>query len=80
MARINSFVPSSQNVGRHPTVVDCEFAVIGEGSDRSLHLSTFGSEVRVSAAKSSQSLQPGMEQAQQLVEIIERTFPEIRRK
>uniref|UniRef100_UPI001C603AD8 hypothetical protein n=1 Tax=Pseudonocardia nigra TaxID=1921578 RepID=UPI001C603AD8 len=56
-----------------------QYGVVGEGPQRLLHLSTFGSDDRVSDRKSSQSLQLNIEQARQLVEIIEMVFPEMRR-
>jgi hypothetical protein len=80
MARVRSFAPSVQRVRAHPTEVDCEFQVVGEGPRRLLHLSTFGSDLRETERKSSQSLQLDMHQARELVEIIQRAFPEIRRK
>ncbi len=40
-----------------------------------LHVSTFGSDDRARDRKSSQSLQLNVDQARELVAIIERTFP-----
>lgn len=79
MARVRSFTRSTQTIRRHPTEVDCEFATIGEGTDRLLHLSTFGSDERRSERKSSQSLQIDLARARELVDIIVSAFPEIRR-
>ena len=78
VARVRAFLRSDQRLKRHPTEVDCEFAVIGDGPERLLHLTTFGSDNRASARKSSQSLQLDLEHARELVDIIVRAFPEIR--
>jgi hypothetical protein len=78
MARVRSFGPSNQRLKAHPTEVDCEFGVVDDHGVRLLHLTTFGSDDRASDKKSSQSLQLDAEQAGQLVEIIERTFPHLR--
>ncbi|MEV6372530.1 hypothetical protein [Micromonospora musae] len=80
MARVRSFGPSSQRVKAHPTEVDCEHVVIDGGSERLLHLSTFGSDDRATERTSSQSIQLNLERARQLVEIIEQAFPELRRR
>ena len=79
MARIRSFSPSGQRLSSHATEVDCEYAVIGEGRTRLLHLTTFGSDNRASERKSSQSIQLDEERARELVDIIIKAFPEIRR-
>ena len=80
MARVRRFGPSHQRVKVHPTEVDCEHVVIDDGSQRLLHLSTFGSDDRASERKSSQSLQLDVEAARQLLEIIEGAFPQLRRR
>jgi hypothetical protein len=80
VARVRSFGPSNQRLNAHPTEVDCEFGVVDDGSQRLLHLSTFGSDDRMSDRKSSQSIQFGLEEARELVGIIESTFPELRSK
>lgn len=79
MARVRSFAPSDQRLSPHPTEVDCEYAVIDDGRARLLHLTTFGSENRASERKSSQSIQLDEERARELVDIIIKAFPEIRR-
>jgi hypothetical protein len=78
MARVRSIGPSNQRLKQHPTEVDCEYAVVDDNGIRLLHLSTFGSDDRASERKSSQSLQFDVERARDLVEIIERTFPNLR--
>lgn len=79
MARVRSFNPSIQGIGRHRTEVDCEHTVVDTGPDRVLHLTTFGSDSRRSERKSSQSIQLDVNMARELVEIILEAFPEIRR-
>ena len=78
MARIRSFATSDQRIKAHPTEVDCEYAVLGDGPTRLVHLTTFGSDDRKSDRKSSQSLQLDLACARELVEILQRAFPEIR--
>jgi hypothetical protein len=80
VARVRSFGRSHQRIKAHPTEVDCEYATVGEGVDRLLHLSSFGSDGRASDHKSSQSLQLDAVRAQALVDIIEDSFPGIRRR
>lgn len=80
MARVRSFGPSKQSVKVHPTEVDCEYVVINNGSQRLLHLSTFGSDDRESERKSSQSLQLDLKGALSLMEILERAFPDLRHR
>ncbi len=79
MARVKRFLPSTQTIGVHPTEVDCEYQVLSDGASTWLHLSTFGSHARQGGRKSSQSIQLDFERAQELVGIIARAFPEIRR-
>jgi len=75
MARVRSFDRSNQNVRRHPTEVDCEYALIDDGDGRLLHLSTFGSDARRSKPKSSQSIQLDAARARELIHIIKEAFP-----
>ena len=75
MARIRSITPSNQRLSVHPTEVDCEYVVVDTGTERLLHLNTFGSDNRVCARKSSQSLQLDEDQARRLIEVIKKTFP-----
>ncbi|GGF99376.1 hypothetical protein GCM10007304_11550 [Rhodococcoides trifolii] len=75
MAKIRSLAPSTQRVGAHATEVDCEFAVVADGSGEPLvHLSTFGSDARASNRKSSQSMQVDRAIAEQLVEMLTDIF------
>ena len=75
MARVRTFDKGRQNVGVHPTEVDCFYQVISDSDGRRLlHLTTFGSDGRESHPKSSQSLQLDEETARELVRIIGRVF------
>lgn len=75
MARIRRIEKGVQSVSVHPTEVDCFYqVVIGDDGRRYLHLTTFGSDGRKSKAKSSQSIQLSKAVADELVEVIERTF------
>ncbi|MEV4277691.1 hypothetical protein [Actinoplanes xinjiangensis] len=70
MARVRSFMPSTQRLNIHKTTVECEFDTLVEGSTRVLHLSTFGSKDRASERKSSQSIQLDIEHARLLIGIL----------
>lgn len=80
MARVGSFVTSTQNVREHPTVVVCEYQVLrdGAGQPTLIHLATMGSSSRASGPKTSQAFQLGEQQAPELVELLEQAFPAIR--
>lgn len=79
MAVIRRFIPGNQTVRPHPTEVDCYHQVLGGAAPR-LHLSTFGSDDRQSEPKSSQSIQLDETSARELLEILERAFPALRRR
>lgn len=79
MARLRSFQTGSQDVRVHPSEVDCFHQIVtDEVGRRYLHLSTFGSDVRASNPKSSQSIQLDESTAQQLMRIIVEAFPDLR--
>ncbi|WP_460510476.1 hypothetical protein [Frigoribacterium salinisoli] len=79
MARITSFEPGAQEIQAHPSEVTCfHQIVLDSDGKRFLHLSTFGSQDRASKPKSSQSIQVGEEEAQELVQILLNAFPGIR--
>lgn len=80
MARVRTLAKSHQHVKAHPTEVDCEYTTVDGPQGTLLHLSTFGSDDRASKRKSSQSLQLDRALAQELVKIIEATFPGIHRR
>ncbi|MCS5713530.1 hypothetical protein NVV95_03060 [Herbiconiux sp. CPCC 205716] len=77
MARIRSISEGTQNVREHPTEVDCSFQIIQSEQGSILHLSTFGSDERVSGPKSSQSLQLDKRSAARLIDVIRLAFPEL---
>ena len=77
MAKIRSISEGSQMVRAHPTEVDCSYQIIESRNGRLLHLSTFGSESRVSGPKSSQSLQLDERTAARLVDVIRKAFPQL---
>jgi hypothetical protein len=77
MAKIRSISKGTQSVRTHPTEVDCSFQIVESEMGRLLHLSTFGSDTRDSAPKSSQSLQLDEQTARRLVEVIRQAFPGI---
>jgi hypothetical protein len=79
LARVRSFAPSTQVIRLHTTEVDCEYVVVGDGVERVVHLSTFGSDDRQSERKSSQSIQLDRESAAELVAILLSAFPDIPR-
>ncbi|WP_431972039.1 Shedu immune nuclease family protein [Nocardia sp. bgisy134] len=77
MARIQGFLPNSQQVRPHKldNRVECEWQVIEDADDSPLlHLTTFGSEHRASHRKSSQSLQLDRESGAELFEILCKAF------
>lgn len=58
MVRISSVEQGHQHVKLHPTTTQCFAQVVtAPDGEQLLHISTFGSSSRVSAAKSSQSMQ-----------------------
>ncbi|WP_067711146.1 McrB family protein [Nocardia yamanashiensis] len=77
MARIREIVPSTQNVRAHKMedAVTCQYKVIDAPDGSTLvHLSTFGSEQRQSAPKSSQSMQLDRQNAAELIGILSEAF------
>lgn len=65
----------TQSVKLHPTVVDMFYQVLVDSEGRRyLHLSTFGSPSRVSAPKSSQSIQIDAARAEELMTLLVETF------
>ena len=75
MARVRHIEWGNQAVKPHPTEVDCFVQAI-DGAEKLLHITTFGSDSRVSASKSSQSVQLNQEQAHKLRAIIDQVFPQ----
>lgn len=79
MARIRSLSEGVQSVRLHPTEVDSSYQVLFSEGETYLHLSTFGSDARASAPKSSQSIQLDSKMAARLMEILQDTFPGVAR-
>lgn len=79
MTRVRSFSEGKQNVKAHETEVECYYqSVRTVDGELLLHLTTFGSSDRVSAPKSSQSLQLDIVQARELQILIDQTFGSLR--
>ncbi|TDW78049.1 hypothetical protein [Kribbella pratensis] len=75
MARIRSFEEGTQSIKIHRTEVDCYHQTIRDSSGNlHIHLTTFGSDDRESAPKSSQSIQLNEAAARQLVQILQEAF------
>ncbi|WP_024794782.1 hypothetical protein [Tomitella biformata] len=78
MARIRSIAPGIQSIRAHDSEVDCFFNTVTDATGETLlHLSTFGSDHRRSAPKSSQSIQLDVAMASQLIEVLYETFPSL---
>lgn len=76
MARVRSITTGNQNVGRHPSEVDCTVqAVLTDDGATLMQLSSFGSDARASHPKVSQTLQFDREAARILRNYIDQCFP-----
>jgi hypothetical protein len=79
LARIRSLQRGTQDVHPHPSEVDCFYQVVQTNTGtKLLHLTTFGSDARQSAAKSSQSLQIDESTAAELLQVIYEVYPGLR--
>lgn len=76
MALIASFRRLNRTTGGFKTTVHCGWAVVSNGSERLLHLETYGSETRQIPDKVSQSLQLNAEGAKELRRLIDEAFPD----
>lgn len=75
VARVRSLVKGGQTIKVHPSEVDCFYQLVeGKDGKKYLHLSTFGSDGRLSEPKSSQSIQIDEDIARKLVQIIGEAF------
>jgi hypothetical protein len=77
MARIRSFSQVSSNSSSHPTETDAQWSVIHTGASDLLQISTFGSDVRASQKKVSQTLQFDRSTAALLKQAISFAFPDL---
>ncbi|GAB3617399.1 hypothetical protein GCM10027416_19560 [Okibacterium endophyticum] len=75
MARVRSFTQASSSGSPHPTETDAQWSVVRAGEASLLQVSTFGSDVRVSQPKVSQTLQFDRSSAALLKQAIEAAFP-----
>jgi hypothetical protein len=78
MALIRSFTRSNGSARPHPSEVDCQWQPLSDASgQRLLQLSTFGSDMRRSQPKVSQTIQIDAATAKQLLQALRETFPEL---
>lgn len=77
MAIIRSIEQANRNVKRHRTSVDATFQVVDDPAGRLFHLSTYGSDDRLSEPKVSQTIQLNREEAEVLVQALRDAFPGI---
>ncbi len=75
MARIRSFTQVSSNSSPHPTETDARWSIVRAGDSPLLQISTFGSDVRASQPKVSQTLQFDRSAAMLLKQAIDSAFP-----
>lgn len=75
MARIRSFTKVTSNSSPHPTETDAEWSLVRAGDVDLLQISTFGSDVRASKPKVSQTLQFDRDSAVLLKAAIDVAFP-----
>ena len=76
MARVRSLQQGAQDVRVHPSEVDCFYqSIVSASGEKFVHLTTFGSEERVSRPKSSQSLQLDERTVRQLIDVLRKAFP-----
>lgn len=79
MARVRSLAEGTQAIRPHESQVDCFYNVIRQDDGTALlHLSTFGSDLRQSKPKSSQSIQIDEDIARELFSLLKTTFPGVR--
>jgi len=77
MAIIRSIERGTSSVRRHPTQADATYQIIEDESGRLFHLTTYGSDDRVSGPKPSQTIQLDQFRAQELVGALREAFPGI---
>lgn len=78
MAVVRSVSLNAPSTRRHPTEVDLEIRkVLTASGETFIQLTSFGSDVRISEPKPSQTLQFDLDGARALLEEVKRTFPEI---
>lgn len=75
MARVRSIERVTSQARPHPTLVDCGYQLVESSEGRLLQLSTYGSDLRKSEPKVSQTLQFDREAARQLLQVMREAFP-----
>jgi hypothetical protein len=79
MARIKRFFKDSSNIGhKHPTVVDCGYAIVVADGERYLQLNTYGSDARRLPGKTSQTIQLDRGRALELARLLHGAFEDPR--
>lgn len=76
MAKIRSFTFRRAAPQTHPTEVDATWAVVGQGGDALVQISTYGSDSRQSHPKVSQTIQIDEATAAAIVNVLVDTFGE----
>lgn len=79
MALISGFVPRPGAQGTFRSSVECGWAIREHAGKQYLHLETYGSNDRKIPGKVSQSLQLDESAARELLALLEKTFPSLRR-
>lgn len=74
MARIRSFSFRPAEGHAHPTEVDATWAIIHNGHDALVQISTYGSDARQSHPKVSQTIQIDEAIAAQVIDVLVDTF------
>lgn len=75
MAIVRSLTRGAAKVSRHRTQVDATYQVISDPQGSLFHLSTYGSDARVSEPKVSQTIQIDRAMAAELIEALREAFP-----
>jgi hypothetical protein len=79
VAKINEFHEVALDSTRIHEGVNCGWRIFSAGGERILQLDTYGSEARKIPGKVSQSIQLDESAARQLIEIVLRAFPGVKR-
>jgi hypothetical protein len=75
MARVRELFRENGSARPHPTEVECGWQIVNlPDGKRLLQLSTYGSDLRQSEKKVSQTLQFDQARAAELVDVVKKTF------
>lgn len=80
MARITSFTELESGTAKAHSTVDCGYKILTSPTGGLLQLDTYGSADRQFEGKVSQSIQLEEEAAKELLHILLRSFPSLRRE